>query len=105
MTFIRLPKNARPAPGFDPWKELRKHVNELYWGDRDRDGPPAVKPTAYRGVVIVGCVIARNPALAGELMLKTGGSWTWDDKQPEVARALAEQLRAAADQLEREAGS
>jgi hypothetical protein len=105
MSSIRPPKDARRVSGVDPWKELHKHVNELYWGDRERDGPPAAKPTAYRGVVIVGCVIAQNPELGGEFMLKTGGSWTWDDKEPEVARALAEQLRAAADRLEREAGS
>lgn len=39
------------------------------------------------------------------LVLRTGGAWTFDDKQPEVALALAEQLREAADALEREAGS
>ncbi len=105
MSSPRLPKDARRVSGLDPWKELHKHVNELYWGDRERDGPPAAKATAYRGVVIIGCVIAQNQELGGQLMLKTGGSWTWDDKEPEVARALAEQLRAAADALEREAGS
>lgn len=102
---IRLPKDARQAPGVNPWEELHKHVNELYWGDREQSGPPAAKPTAYRGVVVIGCVIAQRPGFAGELSLETGGSWTFDDKQPEVARALAEQLRAAADALDREAGS
>jgi hypothetical protein len=102
---IRMPKNGRGRPGFNPWEELHKHVNELYWGDRERSGPPAAKDTAYRGVVIIGCVIAQKNGVAEELVLRTGGSWTWDDKQPEVAIALAEQLREAADRLEREAGS
>lgn len=102
---IRPPKNMRKVPGLDPWVELRKHVNELYWGDRERDGPPAAKDTCYRGVVVLGCVIMQKPGIAGELVLTTGGAWTFDDKQPEVALALAEQLRAAADKLEREAGS
>lgn len=102
---LRLPKNARQAPGFDPWRELKKHVNELYWGDRERDGPPAAKDTAFRGVVVLGCVIGQKPGIAGELVLRTGGAWTFDDKEPEVARALAEQLRDAADALDREAGS
>jgi hypothetical protein len=102
---LRLPMKARRVAGVDPWKELHKHVNELYWGDRERSGPPAAGVTMYRGVVIVGCVLAQKPEVAGELFLRTGGSWTWDDKQPEVARALAEQLRLAADALEKEAGS
>ena len=102
---LRLPKDARRVPGLDPWGELKKHVNELYWGDRERDGPPPVKATAYRGVVIIGAVIGQQPGIAGELMLATGAAWTFDDKQPEVAFALAEQLREAADQLEREASS
>lgn len=102
---LRLPKDARKAPGLNPWEELHKHVNELYWGDRERNGPPAAGVTPYRGVVVIGAVIAVKPGVAGELVLKTGGSWTFDDKQPEVARALAEQLREAADALEREAGS
>ena len=102
---LRLPKSPRAAPGFDPWRELKRHVNELYWGDRERDGPPAAKDTAFRGVVVLGCVIAQKPGIAGELVLRTGGAWTFDDKQPETAIALAEALRAAADSLEREAGS
>lgn len=101
---LRLPKDARRAPGVNPWEELHKHVNELYWGDRERTGPPA-KPTAYRGVVVIGCVITERNGFAGELALATGGSWTVDDQQPEVALALADQLRATADALEREAGS
>lgn len=101
----RLPQDARRVAGAQPWLELKKHVNELYWGDRERDGPPAAKPTAYRGVVVIGCVIAEKPGLAGDLVLRTGGAWTFDDQQPEVAIALAEQLRAAADALEKEAGS
>lgn len=102
---LRLPKNARQAPGADPWGECKKHCNEMYWGDRERDGPPAAKDTAFRGVVVIGCVIAQRPGLAGELVLRTGGAWTVDDTQPEVALALAEQLRETADRLEREAGS
>lgn len=103
--MLRTPKNARQVPGLNPWLELKKHVNELYWGDRDRDGPPAAADTAYRGVVVIGAVIAQKPGVAGELVLRTGGAWTFDDKQPEVAKALAEQLREAADPLDREAGS
>lgn len=102
---LHLPKDARRVAGLDPWEELHKHVNELYWGDRERNGPPAAGVTPYRGVVIIGCVLAQKPDVAGELFLRTGGSWTYDDKQPEVARALAEQLREAADALERKAGS
>lgn len=102
---LRLPKDAREVPGVDPWVELKKHVNELYWGDRERDGPPAAGVTAYRGVVVIGAVIAKEPGFAGELFLRTGGAWSFDDKQPEVALALAEQLREAADALERDAGS
>ncbi len=102
---LRLPKNARQVPGFEPWLELKKHVNELYWGDRERDGPPAAADTAYRGVVVLGCVIGQKPGFAGEIVLRTGGAWTFDDQEPEVARALAEALRDAADSLEREAGS
>lgn len=103
--MLRLPKNHRGVVGIDPWKELRKHVNELYWGDREREGPPAAKVTMYRGVVVLGAVITKDPGVAGVLSLRTGGAWTWDDKQPEVARALAEQLREAADALEKEAAS
>ncbi len=102
---LKLPDAARRVLGFDPWRELKRHVNELYWGDRELDGPPAAKDTAYRGVVIVGCVLQQRPGFAGELFLKTSGAWVWDDKQPEVALALAEQLRIAADRLEKEAGS
>lgn len=102
---LHMPKNPRGVAGVNPWRELRKHVNELYWGDRECEGPPAAKDTMYRGVVVVGAVITQEPGLAGVLSLHTGGAWTWDDKEPEVARALAEQLRAAADALEREAGS
>lgn len=102
---LRLPKEAREVAGLDPWEELHKHVNELYWGDRERNGPPAAGVTPYRGVAIVGCVLAKKGGVAGELSLRTGGSWTYDDTQPEVARALADQLRAAADALEKEAGS
>jgi hypothetical protein len=102
---IRLPAKARGVMGVDPWLELKKHVNELYWGDRERDGPPAAKLTMFRGVVVIGAVIKQEPGIAGELYLGTGGAWTWDDKQPEIARALAEQLRLAADALEKEAGS
>lgn len=102
---VRPPKDARRVAGAKPWAELQKHVNELYWGDRECSGPPAAKPTAYRGVVVIGCVIAEKPGFAGELFLTTGGSWTFDDQQPEVARALAAQLREAADALDREAGS
>ncbi len=102
---LHLPKDARRLTGVKPWDELQKHVNELYWGDRECDGPPAAKPTAYRGVVVIGCVITVAPGLAGALELRTGGAWTFDDKEPEVARALAAQLREAADQLERDAGS
>lgn len=102
---LRMPKNPHGVMGVNPWRELKKHVNELYWGDRECDGPPAAKETMYRGVVVIGCVITQDPGFAGELSLLTGGAWTWDDKEPEVARALAEQLRAAAEALEREAGS
>lgn len=102
---IRPPKNMRPVPGLDPWVELQKHANELYWGHRECVGPPAMKDTAYRAVAVLGCVIGQKPGIAGELVLRTGGAWTFDDQQPEVARALAEQLREAADALEREAGS
>jgi hypothetical protein len=102
---LHLPKDARRVAGAKPWDELHKHVNELYWGDRECNGPPAVKPTAYRGVVVMGCVIVQKPGIAGDLVLATGGSWTFDDKEPEVARALAAQLREAADALDREAGS
>lgn len=102
---IHMPKNPRGVVGVHPWKELRRHVNELYWGDRDCDGPPAAADTMYRGVVVIGAVITQAPGIAGVLQLRTGGAWTWDDKQPEVAHALAEQLREAADALDREAGS
>ncbi len=101
---LRLPKNARELVGVNPFAELGAHVNELYWGDRERTGPPAAGPTPFRGVVVIGCILQKRPGVAGELSLVTGGSWTFDDQQPEVARALAEQLRAAADELEREAG-
>lgn len=102
---LHVPKNARGVAGVNPWKELRRHVNELYWGDRERTGPPAAKATIYRGVVVIGAVITGEPGLLGALSLRTGGAWTWDDKEPAVARALAEQLREAADALDREAGS
>lgn len=102
---LRLPKDARRVPNVDPWEELHKHVNELYWGDREQNGPPAAKATAYRAVAVIGCVIAEKPGFAGELVLSTGGSWTFDDQQPETALALAAQLREAADMLERKAGS
>jgi hypothetical protein len=102
---LRLPKDARRVAGAKPWDELHKHVNELYWGDRERSGPPAAGVTPFRGVVVIGCVLAQRTDLAGELVLRTGGVFTFDDQQPEVARALAAQLREAADALEREAGS
>jgi hypothetical protein len=102
---LRLPKDARKAPDAKPWEELQKHANELYWGDRERSGPPAAAVTPFRGVVLIGCVMAQRNDLAGELVLRTGGVFTFDDKQPEVARALAEQLRETADALDREAGS
>lgn len=102
---LRLPKDAKRIPGLDPWQELGKHVNELYWGDRERTGPPAAGVTPYRGVVIVGCVMAQKPGIAGELYLRTGGAWTFDDTQPEVAKALAAALRDAADVLDREGGA
>ena len=102
---LRMPKNPHGVVGVNPWNELKKHVNELYWGDRECAGPPAAKDTMYRGVVVIGCVITQDAGLAGVLSLRTGGAWTWDDQQPEVARALAEQLREAADALEREAAS
>src|SRR5688572_5800459 len=66
---LRVPKDGRMVPGVDPWKELHKHVNELYWGDRDRDGPPAAKVTMFRGVVVIGCVLAKRNEVAGELFL------------------------------------
>ena len=100
-----MPKNGRQAPGSEPWIECKKHANEMYWGDRECDGPPAVKDTMFRGVVVIGCVLAQKAGIAGELVLQVGGAWAFDDKQPEVARALAAQLRATADKLEREAGS
>lgn len=102
---LHPPKGARGVEGVDPWAELGKHANELYWGDRERTGPPAAKPTIYRGVVIIGAVMRQQKGFAGDLFLSTGGTWTYDDTQPEVARALAVQLREAADALEREAGS
>lgn len=102
---IRLPNNAKMRPGFNPWVELKKHVNELYWGDREREGPPAAKATAYRSIVVLGCVITQDSSFAGELMLTTGGAWAFDDKQPETALALADALRSAADALEKEVGS
>lgn len=101
---LRLPKNARRAPESKPWQECRKHVNELYWGDREREGPPAAKVTPFRAVAVIGCVMAAKN-LTGELVLQTGGAWSFDDSQPEVAKALAAALRAAADELDREAGS
>jgi hypothetical protein len=100
-----MPKDAKRVTGAQPWREPHKHVNELYWGDRECTGPPAAGVTPFRGVVLVGCVLAQRDDLAGELVLRTGGVFTFDDKQPEVARALAEQLRETADALEREAGS
>lgn len=102
---LRNPDKAREVPGADPWGECQKHVNEMYWGDRDCYGPPPAKDTMFRGVVVVGAVIGRKGGFAGELVLRTGGAWTFDDKQPEVAQALAEQLREVADALDREAGS
>ena len=42
-------------------------MNELYWGDRECDGPPAAKDTMYRGVVVIGCIITQAPGLAGVL--------------------------------------
>lgn len=102
---LRLPKDARKAPESRPWEECRKHVNELYWGDRERTGPPAAKVTPFRAIAVIGCVLAQENTLAGELVLQTGGAWSFDDSQPEVAKALAEALRDAADALDREAGS
>jgi hypothetical protein len=102
---LKWPEKHRPVAGVDPWVELKKHVNELYWGEREREGPGAGKETMFRGVAVIGCVLRQRNGIAGELFLNTGGAWAFDDKEPEVARALAEQLRAAADELEREAGS
>jgi hypothetical protein len=100
---LKKPPQARGVMGIDPWAECKKISLEMYWGNRE--GPPATKLTMFRGCVVVGCVLRQKPGIDGELFLSTGGSWTIDDKQPEVARALAEQLRATADQLEKEAGS
>jgi hypothetical protein len=102
MTLKKPPK-ARGVVGVDPWAECKKLSMTMYWGNPD--GPPATKLTMFRGCVVIGCVMAQKPGIDGELCLRTGGSYTIDDKQPEVARALAEQLRETADALEREAGS
>ena len=104
MVTVSDPRGV-PAEMAAPWVECKKHANEMYWGDRDRDGPPAAKETMFRGAVVIGCVIMQKPGVAGQLFLRTGGAWTIDDKEPEVARALAQQLRATADALEKEAGS
>lgn len=100
---LKKPKHARGVMGVDPWEECKKISLEMYWGNPN--GPPATKPTMFRGAVVVGCVLRQEPGIDGKLFLSTGGSWTIDDQEPEVARALAEQLRATADALEREAGS
>ncbi len=100
---LKKPPKARGVMGVDPWVECKKISQEMYWGNPD--GPPATKLTIFRGAVVVGCVLRQKPGIDGELFLSTGGAWTIDDKQPEVALALAKQLRATADALEKEAAS
>lgn len=103
MTLKKPPK-SRGVMGVDPWAKCKAIAQEMYWGNPEGD-PAKVKPTIFRGAVVVGCVLAQKPGIDGELFLRTGGSWTIDDQQPEVALALAAQLRETADRLEREAGS
>lgn len=100
---LKPPKDAREVHQTQPFEPLKRIANELYWGNPE--GVPAGHISQWRGVVVIGCVLAKKPGAFGELFLKTGGAWTVDDKEPEVSRALAEQLRDAADRLEREAGS
>jgi hypothetical protein len=101
--FHRLPKDARRRPDAKPWQECKKAVNKLYYGDENIDAPPG-KDSMFRGVVVVGCVLAER-TVGGELVASTGGAYTFDPQEPGYALALAAQLRAMADALEREAGS
>lgn len=98
----QLPKNAKARPGADPWRECKRVANWLYYGDAEIDDGPG-EPTMFRGVVVVGVVLALDKD--GETCARTGGVWTFDPKEPRYALALAEQLRATADRLEREAAS
>lgn len=101
--FHRLPKDARRRPDAQPWRECKKAVNKLYYGDENIDEGPG-KTSMFRGVVVVGCVLAA-PEPGGDLIASTGGAYTYDPQEPRYALALAGQLRELADALEREAGS
>lgn len=101
---LKKPKNAKGLVGINPFDECKAIAQTMYWGNPEGD-PSKVKPSKWQGVVVIGCVLMQKPELDGELFLRTGGSWTINDQSPEVARALAEQLRETADALEREAGS
>lgn len=101
---LKKPKNARGVMGINPFEECKAIAQTMYWGNPEGD-PARGTPTKWRGAVVIGCVLAQKPGIDGELFLRTGGSWSIDDKQPEVAYALAAQLRATADALEKEAGS
>ena len=102
-TFHRLPKNARRRPDAKPWTECKKAVNKLFYGDESIDAPPG-KDSMFRGVVVVGCVLA-EPTLGGEMVATAGGAWAYDTQEPRYALVLAARLRLLADELEREAGS
>lgn len=99
---LRPPKDAKASYQAAPFEPLKRIANELYWGNPE--GTPSGHVTPWRGIVIVGCVMAKEPGALSEIFLRTGGAWSVDDKNPDVSRALAEQLRACADKLEREAG-
>lgn len=99
---LRLPPGAKCSYREQPFEPLKRVANELYWGNPE--GTPSGHVSPWRGVVVVGCIMAKGLGVAGEVFLRTGGAWSVDDKNPEVSRALAEQLRACADRLEREAG-
>lgn len=103
MTFHRLPKDARRRPDSKPWVECKKAVNKLYYGDENVDDGPG-KDSMFRGVVVVGCVLA-SPEPGGELVAVAGGAWVYDPNEPRYASVLAARLRLLADELDREAGS
>lgn len=101
--MIRLPPNTRRRANQFPGEELKKACNKLYYGDENISEPPG-KDSMFRGVVVVGAVLA-VPEPGGDPVVTCGGLWTVDPTEPEYCRMLANYLRELADTLEREAGS
>lgn len=98
-----LPDNARRRSGLDPQSELQKVCNKLYWGDENKSSGPG-EATMFRGVVCVGAVLS-VPDPGGDPVISIGAAFTFDDREPEYARALASHLRLVADRLDKEAAS